>query len=85
MGINSTVILTCTASVSNVVTFVWTYNNRKIKEDIIPNGNTSKLKIVGVDKSNDGRYVCVVSSGSLMTVSNEAFLTVITGMLFFLN
>ena len=67
---------------SNEVTFIWTYNNRKIEEYVIPNSKTSTLKIIGVDKSNDGRYVCVVSSGPLLTVSNEAILTVITGNLF---
>ncbi|XP_065918141.1 receptor-type tyrosine-protein phosphatase S-like isoform X3 [Dysidea avara] len=78
VGINSTVRFTCTSSMSNDLIFSWTHNSRLLEQDNILKGDTSTIEIVGADKSNDGRYVCIVSSGSLMTLSNTATLTVIT-------
>ena len=83
VGINSTVRFTCTSSMSNDLIFSWTHNSRLLEQDNILKGDTSTIEIVGADKSNDGRYVCIVSSGSLMTLSNTATLTVITGMFVF--
>ena len=68
---------------SNDLTFSWTHNSRLLEQDNILKGDTSTIEIVGADKNNDGRYVCIVRIGSLMALSNTATLIVITGMFVF--
>jgi len=73
---NSTVILTCTSSVSSNVIFTWTHNGTSINELSSKIGDTSILTITSVRNNDAGSYVCIVSSGSLSVMSNTATLTV---------
>jgi len=79
VAVRSTVILTCTSSVSSNVIFSWTHNGTSISKSSTI-GNTSILTITSVRNSDAGSYACTVSSGSLSVMSNTATLTVI-GML----
>ena len=73
----SSVLLTCTSSLSSIMTFSWTHNGTVIKQSSSINGNTSKLTISNVRYSDSGNYVCIVkSSGSLPVTSNTATITV---------
>jgi len=58
---NSTVILTCTSSVSSNAIFSWTHNGTSINKLLSTIGDTSILTITSVRNSDAGSYVCIVS------------------------
>ena len=64
----------CTSSLSSNVTFSWTHNGRSIVGSSTT-GDTSTLTITSVRDNDAGRYVCIVSIGSLSVMSNTATLT----------
>ena len=72
--VNSTVNMTCTASLSFDVTFSWTHNGRSISGSTT--GDTSILTFTSVRLSDAGSYTCTVTSGSVSVTSNVATLTV---------
>ena len=72
----SSVTLTCASSLSFDVTFSWTHNGTIIRTQSTVNGDTSRLAISNVRYSDDGSYVCIVSSGSLSVTSNTATITI---------
>ena len=72
----SSVMLTCTSSLSFNVTFSWTHNSTIVKTQSTINDATSRLTISNVRYSDGGSYVCVVRSGSLSVTSNTATITV---------
>ena len=74
--IDSNLILTCTSSISFNVIHLWTHNGTIIKNQLIVNGDTSRLTISNVRYSDGGNYVCIVRSGSLSVTSNMATITV---------
>ena len=73
--VNSTVNLTCTASLSSNVIFSWTHNGMLINESSTT-GDTSILTITNIRHSDTGSYECTVNSGSVSVMSNTATLTV---------
>ena len=56
------------------MTFSWTHNGTSISGSTT--GDTSILTITSVRDSDAGSYVCTVTGGSLLVMSNTATLTV---------
>jgi len=80
--VGSTVNLTCTASVSSNVKFLWMHNGKKLQYNerrvFTSTGDTSTLMITRVKCSDAGDYVCeaIARGGSLSSMSAIATLTV---------
>ena len=73
--VNSTVNMTCASSLSSNVIFSWSHNGRSISGSSTT-GDTSILTFTSVRESDSGSYICTVSSGSVLVMSNVATLTV---------
>ena len=55
--------------------FSWSHNGRSISGSSTT-GDTSILTFTSVRESDSGSYICTVSSGSVLVMSNVATLTV---------
>ena len=73
---DSNLILTCTSSLSSNVMHSWTHNGTTIKNQLLVNGDTSRLTIRNVRYSDGGSYMCIVRNGSLSVTSNTATISV---------
>ena len=76
--VNGSITFTCTSSVSTNVKFSWAHNGRPITR---PNtqstvGSISTLRITGIRNSDDGRYVCTVTSGLVSVTAHVKTLNV---------